>query len=161
MTVYIIENGCPLCGGEARGNEQYKYYCKVCNILFDRKALAKEKRKEVPKKEEKEAEKELKQINAELKSEIKEELEAETPTYAEEGYSAQAEETEEVREEKEAEKERKFIASAKSDKMHVDTCHFLRKIQKENWIHLDSLQDGIKKGYVPCVCIRRKGLMKI
>jgi hypothetical protein len=55
----------------------------------------------------------------------------------------------------------KIVASSKSNKMHISTCHFLKKIQKENWIHLDSLQDGIDKEYEPCVCIRRKGLMKI
>ena len=62
-----------------------------------------------------------------------------------------AEETEPV-------EEPKFVASVKSDKMHLDTCHFINKIRKDNWIHLDSFEDGIRKGYVPCVCIRRRGI---
>lgn len=138
MVVYIFEDGCPLCGGEVRGNEEYRYFCKKCNMLFNRNVLAKKRKKAVPKKEEE-------QITKELEA-------TQTSGSPAEIYD---EETQPI------EEELKFIASSKSNKMHIDTCHFLKKIQKENWIYLDSLEDGLKKKYEPCVCIRRKGLMKL
>lgn len=34
MFVKVIENGCPVCGGEVRGNTKVLYYCKECSLLF-------------------------------------------------------------------------------------------------------------------------------
>jgi endogenous inhibitor of DNA gyrase (YacG/DUF329 family) len=130
MVMYIIEEGCPLCGADVKGNEEYSYYCKQCNLLFQKKALARKRKKAIPPEEEKKIEKEIKEAPVEY------------------------EDTEPL------EQELRIVASAKSNKMHIETCHFLKKIQKDNWIYLDSLDEGIKKKYEPCVCIRRKGLMK-
>ncbi len=35
-----IIKACPLCGGDVKGNKEYKYYCRSCRILFTRKELA-------------------------------------------------------------------------------------------------------------------------
>ncbi|MFQ5474295.1 MAG: hypothetical protein ACE5DM_00500 [Candidatus Nanoarchaeia archaeon] len=142
MTVYIFENSCPLCGGDVKGNEKYRYFCAECNMLFERKYLSKKVRKEVPAEEAAVVEEKLEEVQ-ELAQE------AEDIIYSED--TEQVEEPEVI----------DFVASAKSNKMHISTCHFLRKIQKENWIRLESLDEGVKRGYEPCVCIRRKGLMKI
>ncbi len=37
--IFEIEDACPICGGTVRGNDHYKYFCKRCNILFDKKDL--------------------------------------------------------------------------------------------------------------------------
>ena len=29
-----IDHGCPLCGGEVKGNDKINYYCDNCNMLF-------------------------------------------------------------------------------------------------------------------------------
>lgn len=34
-----IEKGCPICRGDVKGNDHYKYYCKNCNILFDKEQI--------------------------------------------------------------------------------------------------------------------------
>lgn len=134
MVVYIIEKACPLCKGDVKGNEEFKYFCKHCNMLFEKKYLSRQEEKELPPEEEKEV--------------IKAESGPEVEVFSED--TEPLEETEELN----------FVASAKSNKMHLDTCHFLKKIHKDNWIYLKSLEEGIEKEYEPCVCIRRKGLMK-
>ncbi len=37
--VFIVKNGCPLCGGDVVGNDDVKYYCKRCNLLFNKSEL--------------------------------------------------------------------------------------------------------------------------
>ena len=32
--ITIVEEGCPLCKGEIRGNKRILYFCKRCMILF-------------------------------------------------------------------------------------------------------------------------------
>lgn len=34
MLIKVIEEGCPICNGEVRGNYKSKYFCKKCNILY-------------------------------------------------------------------------------------------------------------------------------
>jgi len=37
--IYQIDNGCPICNGEVRGNDHYRYFCKSCNLLFRKNEL--------------------------------------------------------------------------------------------------------------------------
>lgn len=37
--VFVITDGCPICGGEVKGNDHLKYFCKKCNLLFDKKDI--------------------------------------------------------------------------------------------------------------------------
>lgn len=37
--IFLVEKACPLCGSDVYGNDDLKYYCKRCNILFERKNL--------------------------------------------------------------------------------------------------------------------------
>lgn len=40
MKVKTMEKACPLCGGDVLGTDFLKYYCKRCNILFEKSMLA-------------------------------------------------------------------------------------------------------------------------
>jgi len=44
MTIYIIKDGCFICGGELKGNKESKYLCKHCNVLFTEEELMKAKK---------------------------------------------------------------------------------------------------------------------
>jgi hypothetical protein len=37
--VYEVKSGCPICHGDVKGNDQYRYFCKNCNLLFNRTDL--------------------------------------------------------------------------------------------------------------------------
>jgi len=37
--IFTISNGCPLCHGEVKGNDFYRYFCENCNVLFDKKDI--------------------------------------------------------------------------------------------------------------------------
>jgi hypothetical protein len=39
MTVYKMKNGCFMCGGDVFGNNELKYLCKPCNILYTEEEL--------------------------------------------------------------------------------------------------------------------------
>ena len=38
--IRTIKNGCPICGGDVKGNDLIGYYCKRCNLIFPRSAIA-------------------------------------------------------------------------------------------------------------------------
>ena len=46
--VETIEEGCPICGGDVKGNDRYRFFCKRCNVLYDRKHLARKRVEEKP-----------------------------------------------------------------------------------------------------------------
>lgn len=37
--IFHIENGCPICAGDVKGNDHYRYFCERCNVLFDKKDI--------------------------------------------------------------------------------------------------------------------------
>jgi hypothetical protein len=37
--VETVQGGCQICGGDVKGSDQFKFYCKKCNILFKREEL--------------------------------------------------------------------------------------------------------------------------
>ncbi|MGC8929336.1 MAG: Ada metal-binding domain-containing protein [Candidatus Woesearchaeota archaeon] len=37
--IFLVEKACPLCSSDVYGNDNLKYYCKRCNLLFERKDL--------------------------------------------------------------------------------------------------------------------------
>ncbi|MFC1723079.1 hypothetical protein ACFL0V_02990 [Nanoarchaeota archaeon] len=39
--IFQIERGCPICRSDVRGNDHFKYFCKTCNILFDKHEIVK------------------------------------------------------------------------------------------------------------------------
>ncbi len=32
-------NGCPVCNSKVKGNDKIKYFCRNCNLLFDKNDL--------------------------------------------------------------------------------------------------------------------------
>lgn len=34
-----IRSACPVCKGHVRGDKQHKYFCKNCNLLFEKRDL--------------------------------------------------------------------------------------------------------------------------
>jgi len=169
MVIYILKNACPLCKGTVKGNLEFKYLCKQCNILFDKNQLIPVKN---IKQESNLLTKKVKELH--LKHKIKN-----VPSLIEKVVTNSNKAVEEkVRElgkvnkvnsanaktEKkpatELENPIKIIVSTNSNKIHIDSCHFLKKIKKENWKTMTSLNKALKEGYEPCVCVRRKGLLK-
>jgi len=49
----------------------------------------------------------------------------------------------------------KIVASSQSTKMHKGNCHFVKKINPDNRIYVESIEDGEEDGYELCVCLRR------
>jgi len=47
MYVKVIESGCPICGGDVKGNASAGYVCLGCRMLFNRLTLASKKIKQV------------------------------------------------------------------------------------------------------------------
>ena len=186
MTVYLIEEGCPICGADVKGNDKRKFYCKNCNVLFDRNHISKEKRLNaqimigVPKEEE-----ELERLKAQAKEAEQKAMKDKIVTgkaipldeiditdeepLVEVDKKGSKEKKKEKKTTKSADEEEpipesgfplespdKIIASDSSSKMHTGNCHFVKKIHPENRMFLKSIEEGEKKGKEMCVCLRRK-----
>jgi ubiquinol-cytochrome c reductase subunit 6 len=37
--IFHVPRGCPICGGDVKGNDHYRYFCEQCNVLFDKKDI--------------------------------------------------------------------------------------------------------------------------
>lgn len=169
--IYEIKNGCPLCSATVKGNNQFKYFCKDCNILFTKGDLNEDEFKQVDADDSDKKEKKQKKTTEKtfpVGENIVEDDTKKPETKIEEDdfeYDSDddeddiQEEPEEVIEEKEPEyeleEESKIIASTQSTKMHKGTCHFVKKINPENRQYLSNTKEGEKKGYNLCVCLRR------
>jgi hypothetical protein len=217
--VFELPNGCPICGGDVKGNDYYRYFCDHCNVLFDKKdilekefgksiadaskkpirktVLNAEERAELEKKRKDLKDRVYKEFSEEQKQELVEETEEEKEEEPEEEAEPEPEEPEEVEEPEEEEPEPepeepepeepedfeedepeeepapepekieyeleepdRIIASSQSDKMHAGNCHFVKKINPENRIYLDSIEQGEEQGYEMCVCLRRLKAMQ-
>ncbi|MBW2967568.1 hypothetical protein KY362_03715 [Candidatus Woesearchaeota archaeon] len=183
--IFHITNGCPICGGDVKGNDHFKYFCKKCNVLFTKKdildkefggmAVKKtkltESEKDAMQKRVKElkdrvfaafSEEEKKELKEEAKEEEPEEVEAEVipPHEPEEEPEEVPEDTEPEEEpapepEYELEEAGKIIASSESTKLHSGQCHFAKRIHPQNRIYFETIEDGEEDGYEMCVCLRR------
>jgi len=165
MTVYLIAKGCPICSSDVRGNDSQRFYCKICNLLFNTHHIEEEKRLHaqvmvgVPKEDSEPARLKKKTEQATERDivtakAIPEEIE---PLDApEEEQPTEEKDPEPTIEDKGLESPDKIVASDSSTKMHSGDCHFVKKIRPENRIFLSSLQEGLDKDYLLCVCLRRK-----
>ncbi|MBW2972514.1 hypothetical protein KY359_05755 [Candidatus Woesearchaeota archaeon] len=219
--IFHVENGCPICGGDVKGNDYYRYFCEKCNVLFDKKdilekefgksvadsakigpvrktCLSEDERNELDRKRKELKDRIYRTFSEEQKEELKEEageraeeeaveseekeeevLETDEPEEIEEVIEELPEEPgyEEPEPEEEAEPEDepepvpekeeyeletpdRIIASNQSTKMHKGDCHFVKKINPENRIYLNSVEEGEERGYEMCVCLRRLKAMQ-
>jgi hypothetical protein len=39
--IELLSGACPICFSDVKGNDEYLYFCKMCNLLFRRKHLRK------------------------------------------------------------------------------------------------------------------------
>jgi len=39
--IVVVKNACPVCGEDVKGNDKHNYFCKRCNLMFDRMHLLK------------------------------------------------------------------------------------------------------------------------
>ena len=141
--VYLVTKACPVCGRELRGNNELKFFCKDCNMLFERRhfEITPEEKKE-EKKVKSPVKKPVNVSPVEIES-PPEETAPETSKISPDNYGLESEQT--------------IIASEKSSKIHQGQCHFVKKIHKENRIYLSTVEEGKQRGYALCVCLRRKG----
>ncbi|MCX6709678.1 MAG: hypothetical protein NTV63_01845 [Candidatus Woesearchaeota archaeon] len=124
--IIVVEKACPVCGSDVKGNEKMRFYCKRCNILFERGELSsgKERNDEA---EEKTKRTEKRNVPEKAKEEVK------------------MEEEEEI-----------FITSAKAKRYHVKNCPFAGKIAEDKRIIFRSKEDAKNQGYKPCPCTKKK-----
>ncbi|MFH1505429.1 MAG: hypothetical protein ABIE94_00355 [archaeon] len=46
MALKTVKKGCPACGGDVVGNDEFRFFCKKCNMLFKERDLKKEKKED-------------------------------------------------------------------------------------------------------------------
>ncbi|MBT5023284.1 hypothetical protein HOK51_08845 [Candidatus Woesearchaeota archaeon] len=283
--VYLVPKGCPICRKDLKGNDQVKYFCEKCNVLFDRKdirsyedrikdveeekkskqekedrelneakeesleqirnaveekitkseqddvskeetstekqkaesvdekeqQLEKPKEQQLEKSKEKPKEQEMqkpivqseksnvqpkkpivqseKSVDTEdelmqalgmsdSKKNVEQDVKKDPEPAPRQSQSEEKQVEEKTVEEKQVEKptqktktkskgeftletQEKVIASSESKKIHAGNCHFVSMIQPNNRIYFDSIEEGEKKGYELCVCLRRlKAIMR-
>ncbi|USN45325.1 MAG: hypothetical protein H6502_04690 [Candidatus Woesearchaeota archaeon] len=105
MSVELIAKGCPICGGDVRGNDDIKFFCKGCNVTFSRRQLAKHVK------------------------------------------------THEA-------VEGSFLASRGSNKVHVPSCPYAKRIGKENKLVFATRDEARTGGFVFCSCMLSLGSKK-
>lgn len=47
-SVETLSGACPLCGGDVKGDNEHKFFCSGCNILFEKAHLARKEQKTAP-----------------------------------------------------------------------------------------------------------------
>jgi hypothetical protein len=135
--IETVQNGCPICHGDVKGNEIFLYYCKPCNILFRKEDLVLDK---------KVVESILKQKIAEKFEQDKDKLKINVEPLKEKPLS----ETKQVIL-KELDKSKKYYVSKKSNVLHVSNCPYGKNIKKENKITLKSLENTEKLKRCRCM----------
>ncbi len=130
--VFIVKQGCPLCGGDVVGNDKLGYYCKHCNLLFSLRELDLSYYKN-------------------HKSEDKTNHENNAPANSDE---AEVEvNLNNVNEVNENLCQSFFVASKKSNKFHIPECPFAKNILPENRVVFKSKEEAIDAGFEPCRCV--------
>jgi|GEM_PF-1067462 len=140
--IIVIKNACPLCGSDVKGNDRYKFYCKRCNILFDKAQLDLEGEKKTTVEKE-----EIIRKGEQRKEKGKKEK-------AEEGKENKAFQDKTLQDK--ALQENVFVSSAKSDKYHLKNCPFAQRIAQKNKLLFKNSKEAEEKGYKPCACTLKK-----
>jgi len=153
MVMFKIKSGCPLCRYDLKGNERFKFFCSHCDLLFDRKDIhyAPEETKKLDRTEEKEVLQKFdlldKQKGVKLEEQKEEDILESLPDVTED-----ASDKVEIKEDS---KDYGLIGSDQSGKVHVKSCHFVKKIQEDRRRYFRSADEAIAQEYEPCVCLRK------
>jgi len=168
---------CPACRSVVKGDKRVGYFCSNCNLLFKRKDIlfkvpirhTKKPAVPMPGKPERRS-----HVSEKLNKIIREThpLQDEIPEPPQrlrvkpkaqpipEPVPKPPTPPKPIKEEFELEEESKIIASAESKKMHSGTCHFIKKIHRDNRIYFDSVEKGEAGGKDMCVCLRKLAFQK-
>lgn len=133
--IETVEQGCPICHSDVKGNDTYLYFCKKCNVLYRKEDLVLTKSAVETK-----AVKKIVEKFDQDKDKIK------IDTHIKE--KALSEKKQEILKDLKAAK--KYYISRKSNILHVANCPYGKNIKKENKIVLKSLEgtEKLKK----CKC---------
>jgi hypothetical protein len=143
--IETIKDGCPICKGDVKGNNNYMFYCKACNVLFKRDELLLGKA----------------HIAGLVKKHVMERYKSEglpvdppviklknIPVGVLSAAHAKKQDKKVINDYVHA---RFYLASKKSDVVHSDNCPYARNIKKSNRIIFDDISKA--KGYRRCTCI--------
>jgi hypothetical protein len=131
LKVKTYKKACPICKGDVKGNAQLKYFCRKCNMLFNRD-----------------------QLRAESKY-IQEVVDMAFAKRVKALKQEQASKPKPIGKMKDQDLKDKFIVSLKSTKYHAINCPFARKIKRDNMFYFDTKDQARSKGYKPCVCMKK------
>ncbi len=147
--IFVIKNGCPLCGGDVIGNDEVKYYCKHCNMLFEFKDLNLKALKNIrPAAEEESATKKG-------RSSKEEGIAPKKDFKVKEGVGIENVKVGTVKNKVKTGKEKQyFVASKLSDKFHIPQCPFAKNINSKNLIIFKSRKEALKAGFKACKCAK-------
>jgi hypothetical protein len=135
--VETVQNGCPICHSDVKGNDLYLYYCVHCNILFKKDDLVLDKIV---------IDKLLKEKVAEKFDKEKDKIKIEQDLLKEKELTDKKKEL--LKDLKEA---KKYYISKKSNILHVGNCPYGKNIKKENKIILRSLEGTVELKRCRCM----------
>ena len=172
-----IPQGCPICGGYVKGNDQYRFFCKRCNLLFRRDELT-QQHYEKPKKPTKDkdwveipepqpiselSEEELKKkFIVSLKSNkyhwincpyIKKILRENLFYFNTEKEAKQKDYEPCVCMKTGLDTKHKFVRSSEGEEYHKTNCPYARFIKKDNRIYFDDESEAKKLKLKICACL--------
>ncbi len=133
-------HACPICGGTVKGNDQYSYYCKRCNLLFQKRHLI------------------LIPSKRRSKGNYKKDLERIRELFKEEHPDVKAPQAPIKRPKVTAMEQRKrfkYLASKKSDKFHLSICPHTHRIKEDNLIFFRTDADAKAHMYKPGPCVAK------
>ena len=135
--VETVKNGCPICHSDAKGNDEYLYFCEHCNILYRKSDLILD----------------TKVVDVLLKQKIVEKFEKDKDKLKIEEEPIKEKEISEKKVIilKDLRTAKKYYISRKSNILHVSNCPYGKNIKKENKIVLKTLEgtEKLKK----CRCM--------
>jgi len=135
--IETLQNACPICHSDVKGNDIFLYFCKNCNILFRKEDLVLDKRV----------------VESILKQKITEKFEKDKGKIKIIDEPIQVKDISEKKQTllKELEKSKKYYISKKSNIIHMANCPYGKNIKKQNKITLKTLEgtEKLKK----CRCM--------
>ena len=128
--VETLKNACPICHCDVKGNDEYLYFCKQCNILYKKSELVLD----------------VKVVNTLLKQKITEKFykDKEKLKVVQEPIKEKELSEKKIIILKDLRTAKKYYVSRKSNMLHVSNCPYGKNIKKENKITLKTL-DGTEK----------------
>ncbi|MFH1174280.1 MAG: hypothetical protein V1725_04050 [archaeon] len=178
MHMERIEHACPMCGGHVHGNDEYRFFCGKCNVLYRRKDLIVQP---APQKEEPHVPAAPKSIIGIEKKKLEDKFIVSMQTnkyhkgkyhhihcpfikkileenlfFFEQERDAQAKNYEPcICLKNKVNKSHKFIIAKDASRYHFTTCPFATQIKPENRVYFDDLK-AMPQATEPCNCLTKQ-----